>query len=105
VLRAAAPDRWAEIEVNILIFDVTVTTDRKAAAAGYLAGLNERLGQFTIDGELTVDDLLDSPYLLFGTVDQITEQLQRLREITGVSYLGVFPHCAETFAPIMERLI
>jgi hypothetical protein len=82
-----------------------VTTDRKAAAAEYLAELDERLGQFTIDGPVTVDDLLDSPDLLFGTVNQITEQLQHLREATGVSYLGVFPHCVEAFAPIMERLI
>jgi alkanesulfonate monooxygenase SsuD/methylene tetrahydromethanopterin reductase-like flavin-dependent oxidoreductase (luciferase family) len=29
VLRAAAPDRWAEMEVNILIFDVTVTMTGK----------------------------------------------------------------------------
>jgi probable F420-dependent oxidoreductase len=106
VLRAAAaPDRWAEIEVNVLIFDATVTTDRRAAAASYLAGLDEHLGQFTIDGELTVDDLLDSPYLLFGTVDQIAEQLRHLREIAGVSYFCVFPGRAEAFAPIMERLI
>jgi probable F420-dependent oxidoreductase len=104
VLRAAAPDRWTELEVNILIFDVTVTTDRRAAAAEYLAELDERLGQFTIDGPVTVDDLLDSPCLLFGTVNQITEQLQLLREVTGVSYLGVFPHCVKAFAPIMDRL-
>jgi probable F420-dependent oxidoreductase len=105
VLREAAADRLDEIEIDILIFDVTITADRRAAAATYLADLGDRLDQFTVDGEVTVDDLLDSPYLLFGTVDQITQQLQQLRETTGVSHMGVFPHCVETFAPIMERLI
>jgi probable F420-dependent oxidoreductase len=103
-LRTAARDRWAEIEVNILIFDVIVTTDRKAAAAEYLAELDQRLGQFTVDDQLTVDDLLDSPYLLFGTVNQITEQVQQLQERTGVSYLSIFPHCMEAFAPIVQQL-
>ena len=105
VLREAAGDRWAAIETDILIFDVTVTGNRRAAAAAYLADLGERLGQFTVDGEVTVDDLLDSPYLLFGTVDQITQQVQQIREMTGVSHLGIFPHCMEAFAPIMGQLI
>jgi alkanesulfonate monooxygenase SsuD/methylene tetrahydromethanopterin reductase-like flavin-dependent oxidoreductase (luciferase family) len=104
VLRKAAEDRWAEIEVNLLVFDVIVTADRKAAAAEYLAGLDERLGQFTVDDEVTVADLLDSPYLLFGTVNQIAEQVQQLRETTGVSYFNIFPHCVQAFAPIVQRL-
>jgi probable F420-dependent oxidoreductase len=105
VLKAAAAGRWAEIELNVLVFEVRVTNDRTSAAASFLAGLGERLGQFTIDGELTVDDLLDSPYLLFGTVDQIAEQLRQLRETTGVSYLSVFPGHEEAFAPVLERLV
>jgi probable F420-dependent oxidoreductase len=105
VLREAAAHRWADIEIDILIFDVTVTTDRRAAATAYLADLGERLGQFTVDGEVTIEDLLDSPYLLFGTVDQITQQVQQLRELTGVSHIGVFPHCVQAFAPVMARLI
>jgi len=51
VLRHAAGDRWDELEIGILIFDVTVTTDRRSAAAAYLDDLSERLGQFTIGGE------------------------------------------------------
>jgi hypothetical protein len=51
-----------------------------------------------------VDDLLDSPYLLFGTVNQIAEQVQQLQETTGVSYLSIFPHCVQAFAPIVQRL-
>lgn len=104
VLRQASGDRSNQLEISILIFDVTVTTDRRSAAAAYLDGLSERLGQFTVDGEITVDDLLDSPYLLFGTEEQIADQLRQLREATGASYLAVFPHCMKTFAPVMQLL-
>jgi probable F420-dependent oxidoreductase len=105
VLREAAAHRWTEIQTNVLIFDVAVTDDRRTAAAAYLTELGKRLGQFTVDGQVTVDDLLDSPYLLFGTVGQITQQLQQVHEMTGVSYFGVFPRCVKAFAPIMEQLI
>lgn len=87
-----------------MIFDVTVTTDRRGAAAAYLADLGDRLGQFTVDGQVTVEDLLDSPYLMFGTHEQIADQLRRVRDETGVSYLGVFPHCMEAFAPVIQML-
>jgi len=104
VLREAAGDRWDELEINVLIFDVTVTGDRRGAAAAYLAGLGERLGQFTVDGQVTVEDLLNSPYLLFGTHQQIAGQLHRIREETGASYLAVMPHCMEAFAPVISQL-
>ena len=87
----------------IIVVSLTVTTDRRNAAAAYLDDLSERLGQFTVDGELTVDDLLESPYLLFGTEEQIADQLRQLREAAGASYLAVFPHCMKT-APVMQLL-
>jgi probable F420-dependent oxidoreductase len=104
LLREAATDRWHELEINTLIFDVTVTTNRRSAAAAYLASMRERLGQFTVDGEVSTEDLLDSPYLMFGTHEQIADQIRQVRDETGVSYLGVFPHCMESFAPVIQML-
>jgi probable F420-dependent oxidoreductase len=104
MLREAAGDRWDELEINILIFDVMVTSDRRGAAAAYLAGIDKRLRQFTVDGQLTVEDLLDSPYLMFGTHQQIAGQLRRIRDETGMSYLAIMPHCMETFAPVISQL-
>jgi probable F420-dependent oxidoreductase len=104
LVREAAVGRSADLEINILIFDVVITSDRKAAATSYLSELDERLEQFTIDGELTVDDLLDSPYLLFGTDAQIAEHLLRVRDETGASYISVFPHLMDVFQPVLTRL-
>lgn len=103
LVRKAAGARADDVEINILIFDAVFTADRRAAAASYLDELEDRLG-FTRDGEVTVEDLLDSPYLAFGTDDQIAEHLRRIREETGASYIGVFPHIMEEFGPVLGRL-
>jgi probable F420-dependent oxidoreductase len=103
VVREAALARAADIEINILVFDLVVTGDRRAAALAYLDDLEARLG-FTIDGPVTADDLLDSPYVLFGTEEQVAQQLLRLREETGASYIAVFPHLMDAFQPVLTRL-
>lgn len=105
LVRRAAGSRSQDLEINILIFDAVVTTDRRAAATSYLAELAERLGPaFTTDGEVTVDDLLDSPYLAFGTDEEIAEHIVRVREETGASYIGVMPHLMDAFEPVLTRL-
>ena len=104
LVREAAGSRPGIPEINILILDAVITTDRRAAATSYLGELADRLGFLTIDGEVTVDDLLDSPYLAFGTDEQIAEHLIRVREETGASYIAVFPQLMEAFAPVVSRL-
>jgi probable F420-dependent oxidoreductase len=104
LVREAAGARRDELEINILIADAVVSTDRRAAAASFLGELDQRLPQFTIDGEVSVDDLLDSPYLAFGTEADIAEQIIRVREETGASSIGVFPHLIDAFEPVVGRL-
>jgi len=103
LVREAAGDRWADLEINILIFDAVVTRDRRAAAEAYLGPLLQG-GQFIPDGEVTADDLLDSPYFAFGTDKDIAEHLVAIREETGASYVVVFPHLMEAFGPVVELL-
>jgi probable F420-dependent oxidoreductase len=103
LVRDAAGARADELEINILIFGGAITADRRAAASTFLSNLEELPG-FTIDGELTVDDLLDSPYLAFGTAEQIAEHLLRIRQETGASYIGVLPRLMDAFAPVVSRL-
>jgi hypothetical protein len=103
LVREVAAARSISQEIDILIWDVVITTDRRAAAATYLGELQERF-LWVIDGEVTVDDLLDSPYLLFGTHEQIAEHLERLREEAGASRITVFPHLIDAFQPVLTRL-
>ena len=54
--------------------------------------------------EVSVDDLLDSPFTQIGTVDQIVESLEESRETYGFSNLVLFDGDFEAYAPVVARL-
>ncbi|HEY6407992.1 MAG TPA: TIGR03621 family F420-dependent LLM class oxidoreductase, partial [Ktedonobacteraceae bacterium] len=95
-IRQAAGARFKAIELNILISGVVITDD-KLHAAEQFARERSRPGT-------TAEQLLASPYLLFGSLDQIIEQIQRLREQFGISYFVVGDDYMETLAPVVTRL-
>ncbi|TFV56536.1 TIGR03621 family F420-dependent LLM class oxidoreductase [Mycobacterium sp. PS03-16] len=80
VVRDAAGDRFADIELNALIQAVVVTDDRTAAAAELAATI----------GGVSGDELLDSPFVLLGTHAQMADTLAERRRQFGVSYWTVF---------------
>ena len=103
ILRTAAADRGKDLEINILIFDAIVTTDRRGAATAFLDELAKRSA--VRDGQR--GDRRRPPRLTvspFGTDYEIAEHLVHVREETGASYIGVFPHLMDVFEPILNRL-
>jgi probable F420-dependent oxidoreductase len=92
IVRAAAGERVADVELNALVQVVRVTDDRRAAAAE-LAGMAPGL---------TVEDALATPYLALGTAGEIAEQLLAARERWGISYVAV--RDGDAFAPVIARL-
>jgi probable F420-dependent oxidoreductase len=92
-VRAAAGDRFEQVELAILIWRVAVSDDRRAAAEA-LAG----------ERSLTPEQVLASPYFLIGSIEGIVERLHELRERYGVSYISVFPQDVGAFAPVVTRL-
>ncbi len=94
-IRAQAGDRADDLELHALIQMVVVTTDRRAAAEQVLA---------EDDLKLTVDEVLETPFLLFGTVAEIAAQLEERRERFGFSYLTVHAPYMAALAPVIERL-
>ncbi|HWD01839.1 MAG TPA: TIGR03621 family F420-dependent LLM class oxidoreductase [Amycolatopsis sp.] len=84
-----------DVEYNLLVQRVVVTTDRRAEAEKWRA---------LTDPEPGVDELLEAPQLLFGTVDEIAEQLVNRRERWGFSYITVFGSMMDEFAPVVARL-
>ena len=94
VVREAAGDRFDDLELNVLVQVVIITGDRRAAAESMVSRLPGG----------TVDDLLDSPFLLIGTHDQIAGQLVENRERFGISYVAVFEPAHRDLAPVVERL-
>jgi probable F420-dependent oxidoreductase len=85
VVREAAGDRFEAIELNALIQFVIHTNDREASAAELAAAF---------DG-VSPELLLDSPFVLLGTHEQMAETLRQRQQRFGVSYWTVFDKWAE----------
>ncbi|KUI32222.1 oxidoreductase [Mycobacterium sp. IS-1742] len=84
LVRDAAGDRFDEIELNALIQAVVATDDRDAAAAELAAAL----------GGVSAAELLDSPFVLLGTHEQMAHTLDERRQTFGVTYWTVFDEWA-----------
>jgi probable F420-dependent oxidoreductase len=92
-VRAAAGDRFDSLEIHALIQAVAVG-ERRTAAADQLAS------RFKV----ARDVVLETPYVLLGTIKEMCESLRQRRERYGISYLTVFERDMEVFAPVVARL-
>jgi len=99
VVRAAAGKRFSELELSVLVQRVEVTNDPTSAA--------EELATSFADGGGSApspDEILDSPFALLGSVDQICERLQSIREELGVATFTVFDARSAGFDAVVARL-
>jgi probable F420-dependent oxidoreductase len=96
-VREAAGARFADLELGILVAQVLTTEDREQAAHLIASTLARGF-------KVSTDVILQAPYLLLGTVDQICEDLLARRERYGISYISVFEQSMETLAPVVVRL-
>jgi probable F420-dependent oxidoreductase len=92
-IREAAGDRIGDIEIHGWLKQAHVTSDSRAVA--------ERL---TSLWQVGPEDILSSPFVLVGTVDEIVERLHERRERWGYSYFTVQQTAAREFAPVLDRL-
>ena len=93
-VRAAAGDRYGDLELQMLIFLCALTDDR----AGTLANLAPMFG-------LEPDALAAYPHAWVGSAEQIAEDLEAGRERWDVSYLVVQgPDNMRAMAPVVARL-
>ncbi|MGB3602344.1 MAG: LLM class F420-dependent oxidoreductase [Gordonia sp. (in: high G+C Gram-positive bacteria)] len=104
-IRQAAGDRFDEIELNWTIATIVITDDRVATAEMALKALESGYPpNIARDVELTVDDILSSPYLAFGSFEEIADQIREVRRQTTMSYVGIFPTQMDAFAPVIPLL-
>ena len=94
-IRAHAGERFAEIELNILVQMFGVTDDRDA-----------EVERRRVEMELKDEDMgwFESPMVYIGSVEQVVERMQEVRERVGASYFVVFEPVMEEFAPIVKAL-
>ncbi|HET8842204.1 MAG TPA: LLM class F420-dependent oxidoreductase [Ktedonobacteraceae bacterium] len=96
-VREAAQERFENLELGILVAQVITTEDREQAAQFIATTMARGLN---VDS----DTILQAPYLLLGSVDQICEDLLARRERYGISYISVFEPGLEALAPVIARL-
>lgn len=105
LVREAAGDRFADIELNWAITAIVITDDREKTAEMALSALDRGLApDLEVDVKLTVEELLDSPYVAIGSFEEIAEQIKRVRKLTSMSYVGIYPTQMDAFAPVIPLL-
>ncbi len=94
LVREAAGDRYERLELNALVQRVIVTDARRKPAEE----LTQRWTQ------LSAEEILQSPYALIGTVDQMVEDLETRRKRWGISYYLVHEPYMDALAPVIAHL-
>ena len=92
VREVARAERYAKLEINALVQVVIVTDNRRAAAA-------ELTGRWS---QLTPDEILQSPFVQIGTVEQLVDDLQARRNRRDISSYVIFEKDLDDFSPVVE---
>jgi probable F420-dependent oxidoreductase len=98
-IREAAGSRIDDIELSIVVPFIVETDDRAQMAEGIAAGLPPASGEVA-----TAARVLESPYVLLGTIDEMAATLEARRERWGISYCVFNADSVDTAAPLVERL-
>ncbi len=93
LIREAAPERYPDLIFHGWLQVAEVTDDPRAAATEIGAAL-----------DVSADDVLESPFVLLGSVDQIVTTLQERRERWGYSYYTVQQPAAQEFAAVLAAV-
>ncbi len=94
-IRQAAGERFDEIELSMVV-TVEITHDQHRKT-------EQLLHQRGWSG-ITAEQVLEMPSMLIGSMDQISEKIQLLREKYAFSYFVISDTYLETFAPIVTQL-
>ncbi len=92
-IRADAGDRFGDLEFSAWISVCRVTTDMTA----FGQRLSERFGA-------PVDEVLQSPLILVGSLGELAERLQERRERWGYSYVVLQQQHIDELAPLVGSL-
>ncbi|GER90263.1 LLM class F420-dependent oxidoreductase [Dictyobacter vulcani] len=92
-IRQAAGERFSQLEFSTTIF-IAAATDHPGPAAKQIGS---RIG-------LTAQQTLDCMQVLVGTTDQIVNELQKRRELFGISCIEITEPHMEKLAPVVARL-
>ena len=92
-VKAAAGARFDDIELNMVAYPTLITDDAETSAAKLAGAL-----------KLEPPEVLASPHVWLGRVEQICDTLETRRERWGVSYWVVAAANLDAVAPVVARM-
>jgi probable F420-dependent oxidoreductase len=93
IVRQAAGERFGSLELSIYCADAGMVGSGHSLAGSALSAAKRALVA-----------PVGSPYLLYGTLGSLREQLLRRRDRLGISHYAIPHHAAESMAPLVEAL-
>ncbi len=93
-VRERAGARASALEFNVLVQGVFLTNDAEAKAT-------ELAMQFGDTGLDTAQRVLDSPYVLVGTAEEIAEEILEMRERYGFGYVSAHGSSRDALAQVI----
>jgi probable F420-dependent oxidoreductase len=93
LVRTTAGDRFWTLELSIYCAD-----------AGMVGSGHGLAGSLAAAAKGVVVATVGSPYLLYGTLGQLRERLERRRDRLGISHYAIPGHAMEEMAPLVEAL-
>jgi len=93
--RRLAGDRFNHLELSLLVQRAGLVDDPVAAVQDATLVRN---------GVMSAEELVETPFILLGSIDRICDRIVELRERHGVSYLTVFDGLAPGFEQVVARL-
>lgn len=97
IVREAAGDRFADIQLEIGSYFTILTDDVESAAAALPAQTRGML-------DLPLPELLEHPHVLLGDASRIADTLVERRERYGFNYVTIREADMESFAPVVAKL-
>jgi probable F420-dependent oxidoreductase len=99
-VRKAAGQRFERLELNLCnpLWPVQITGQARRVASEIAAQIEGRFGM-----RVTPDELLASPYVFIGSVDDLVDKLTELRDCFGVRSV-MLGELDDRVTPIVERL-
>ena len=94
VVRDAAGERFADLELNVFVADAGVVGGPQAIGAT-IGALLKSAGPALVGG---------SPYVLYGTIEQIRDRILARRERAGICSSGIPARAVEALAPLVGLL-
>ena len=85
--------RFAELELNVIVFDAGVTD----AARSIVDALTARL-------KAAVTAVVDTPFFMYGSRASLVEDLLARRERLGISYIALPGRAMRAFGPVVAAL-